>query len=286
MPKRSAERPNQWDGYGAYIAWRASMLLPLRVMNARSHGQLPSTKEVTMKKLSHLVARHALAAISTAFVLAGAFALAAPAHAVTGGTTTVTVISNQLRIYDGNAYDHNLSINDDGANSIWVGDVTGSVVVGTGCTAKTVSGVAGATCAKSGYTQLLVQYIGGDDTVFDNRTQGAARGIVAYLGAGADYMKMWHTSNNWSEIHGGFGNDWLIGSKSADTLYGDENDDQLSASQSGGAQAFDILNGGSGNDTLTSKNSQAGDTVNCGSGTDSASTDVSDTWSLCETVTH
>lgn len=239
-----------------------------------------------MEFISNVTASARRGALLAGIVLAGALGLGATAHAVPGGTTTVKVMSNVLRIYDPNSYDHNLSIQDDGANAVWVGDVNGMVIVGTGCSPKTISGVAGATCAKSGFASLLVQYVGGDDDVYDWRTQGTAKTLVAYLGAGADYFFAVWNGNNTTEVYGNFGNDVMWGSKSASRFYGEDNDDELHGSQSSGAQSADILNGGTGNDQLFSKNQMGSDTVTCGLGTDSAQTDLSDTVSGCETVTH
>jgi hypothetical protein len=246
-------------------------------------GQCSAIEEITME-ISNVRRGARAGAVLSAIVLVGG--LATPSHAVSGGTTTVKVISNVLRIYDGNSYDHSLSINDDGTNAVWVGDVVGNVSVGPGCSPKTVSGVAGATCPKSGFASLQVNYTGGNDFVFDNRTLGTAKAILVYLGAGDDYFKAWYVGNNPSEVHGGFGNDIMWGSRSADKFYGDENNDELHGSQTAGAQSADILDGGVDNDQLFSKNQMGSDTVACSFGIDSAQTDLSDTVSGCETVTH
>ncbi len=239
-----------------------------------------------MECLSNVSARAKRAMLLSGLVLAGATVAATPAQAVPGGTTTVRVVSFELRISDPNAYDHNLSIQDDGPNAVWVGDVAGSVVVGAGCTAKTISGVAGARCLKSGFGLLRVTYIGGDDDIFDWRVQLPARTLIANLGAGADYFfAVWNNVNP-TEVYGGFGDDVMVGSKSNDKFYGGDNNDNLDGSQVSGAQVADTLDGGVGNDTITSKNGMGSDSVVCGLGTDSASTDLSDTATGCETVTH
>jgi Ca2+-binding RTX toxin-like protein len=69
------------------------------------------------------------------------------------------------------------------------------------------------------------------------------------------------TSLSSRQIHGGGGNDYLIGSALADSLFGDEGNDQLS-----GSGAADTLEGGDGDDTLSG---EAGDdTCVGGSGND------------------
>jgi hypothetical protein len=247
---------------------------------------MPATKENDMDYRSSVSARAKRAILLSGLALAGITVAARPAQAITGGTTTVKVVSFELRIYDPAAYDHTLSIQDDGPNSVWIGDVTGSVIVGAGCTPKTISSVAGATCPKSGFGLLRVTYIGGDDDIFDWRIQLPARTVIANLGAGADYFfAVWNNVNP-TEVYGGFGNDMMVGSKSNDKFYGGDNDDNLDGSQVSGAQVADTLDGGVGNDTITSKNGMGSDSVVCGLGTDSASTDLSDTATGCETVTH
>lgn len=97
---------------------------------------------------------------------------------------------------------------------------------------------------------------------------------------------------------GGANNDHLIGTSQRDVLDGNDGQDRLTGNNGNdyleGASGDDLLEGGAGpdqlfgasdNDTVNADDNTGGDSVDCGPGNDSATVNLGDSVTNCETVT-
>lgn len=101
--------------------------------------------------------------------------------------------------------------------------------------------------------------MGGNDTIRGGSVMSPGHADTLYGGDGDDVISAGQHAYNSDELHGGLGNDTLQVAAGANGLFGDEGDDLLTAGSGGMYHGpSDYLDGGDGNDTLQGGTSASG----------------------------
>jgi Ca2+-binding RTX toxin-like protein len=162
---------------------------------------------------------------------AAAFAVPATANAAVGGALNGDVLTLTA---------------DDNANTITLGESGGNLTFTID--GNTITDFGGVAAPADGTIDVVLDALGGDDTIAVNITAGNAKSIT---------------------VNGGDANDLITGSGAADTLNGDAGNDRITPAKNPGG-TLDVANGGAGNDQLVWTPGDGSDTMNGDAGADEA----------------